>query len=572
MLRTITVNNFAIIDNLELDFAAGMTVLTGETGAGKSIIIDALQYALGARADSDMVRNGCARADISVDFDITHITDAQDWLQQQELNDELHCLLRRTINASGGSKQFINGQACTQNQMRELATLLINIHGQHENQHLSNKVKQQKLLDEFAQSLSLSNAKNQTAALDNFAKHQNFVLEVQQAYETWQKIKTEIHTLQINDNDHSARIDLLNYQITELENLNLEPNEFELLATQQKTLSQADSIATDCNTAKNLLDNDNESICTLLQTASNKLMRYQQYDSRLANCYKLLDEALIQLQEALHELENYLDNFENDPEKLYTIEQRMQQIHELSRKHKIEPNELENKYVTLQQELNNLQHADKRLAELERELKQAEKIYQAAAKKLTASRAAAAEQFNQQVTENIQQLGMPNGLFTVKLEQRDGIHASGNEKIEFLVASNPGSPAKPISKVASGGELSRISLAIEVITAQNTNTPTLIFDEVDVGIGGSTAEVVGKLLRQLGARTQVLCITHLAQVAAQGHHHLMVGKKTDGKQTHTTITALTSEQKIQEIARMLGGIKITKQTLAHAEEMLTDVT
>lgn len=571
MLHTITVNNFAIIDNLELDFEPGMTVLTGETGAGKSIIIDALQYALGARADSSMVRHGCKRADISVDFDINTIPAAQDWLKQHELDDENNCLLRRTINADGGSKQFINGQACTQTQMRELATLLINIHGQHENQNLSNKIKQQQLLDEFASSLSLGNQKNQTTALDKFAKHQKLVSNVNEAFNAWQTIKTEIDRLKNNDSDHTARIDLLSYQINELENLALEPNEFELLAKQQKALSQADNIATDCNLARNLLDNDDNNVCAMLQTAIAKLNRYQEYDPRIANSYKLLDEAFIQSQEALHELESYLDNFESDPEKLHEIEQRMQQIHDLARKHKIEPKELPEKLVALQAELDNLQHADKRIAELQSELIQAEKNYQTAAKKLTTSRQLAAEKFNQQVTHNIQQLGMPNGVFSVNLSPREGIHATGNEKIEFLVASNPGSPAKPISKVASGGELSRISLAIEVITAQNTNTPTLIFDEVDVGIGGGTAEIVGKLLRQLGNRTQVLCITHLPQVAAQGHHHLMVGKTTDGKQTNTTITALKPEQKIQEIARMLGGVKITKQTLAHAEEMLADV-
>lgn len=570
MLKNITVTNFAIIDNLELDFSGGMTVLTGETGAGKSIIIDALQYALGARADSNMVRHNAKRADISVLFNIANIPNAIDWLKTQELEDENNCLLRRTINADGGSKQFINGQPCTQNQLRELAELLITIHGQHENQNLSKKTVQQQLLDDFANSLGLVNKKNQAKALDKFAAHGQLLQNVTVAYQQWLIIKHEIDNLQNNNHDYSARIELLTYQLNELEKLGLAENELKQLEAEHKKLSSADAISEDCSTVKTLLsDESDESIISLLQTSLNKLQKYQSLDIKIANSYTMINEALIQAQEADDELENYLNHIEINPERLQQVDSRLSEINDLARKHKIHPEKLPEKLLQLTQELHNLQHADKRLETLSEQLSVAEKNYLDTAKQLTASRKLAAKTFNQQVTYNIQQLGMPNGEFSVNFIARDQFNQSGAEGIEFLISANPGQPMKPINKIASGGELSRISLAIEVITAQNTNTPTLIFDEVDVGIGGGTAEIVGRLLRELGNKTQVLCITHLPQVAAQAHHHLQVRKLTNQKETQTEIIELLNEDKVKEIARMLGGVKITAQTLAHAEEMIT---
>ncbi len=569
MLNSITVNNFAIIDNLELDFSAGMTVLTGETGAGKSIIIDAVQYALGARADSSMVRHGCTRADISVHFDIKHIPHAIDWLQQHELDDAENCLLRRTINADGGSKQFINGQPSTQAQMRELATLLINIHGQHDNQNLGKKHTQQNLLDTFAHSLGLASKNNQTKALDKFAQHGELVKNVQTLYQSWADINTAITEIQGNDNDHSARIELLSYQLQEFEKLDLQKNEITELERDHKMLTCADDLYADCSVAKTIIDGDDEdSINNALQRCIKKISKYSEHNSKIKNSLSMLDQALILTQEATDEISDHLDKIEISPERLQQVETRLTLIHDVARKHKVPPEQLLDKFSSIGTELDHLKNAGQRLTELTAQLAQAEIAYQAVAKKLSQSRLAAAKQFNSAVTKNIHQLGMPGGNFEVSFVPRDKFSQSGLEQTEFLVSANPGQPLKPITKVASGGELSRISLAIEVITAQNTNTPTLIFDEVDVGIGGGTAEIVGKLLKELGEKTQVLCITHLAQVAAQAHHHLQISKLTDGKQTQTQIHELHGEAKIHEIARMLGGVKITQQTLAHAKEML----
>ncbi|MBX9704901.1 MAG: DNA repair protein RecN [Gammaproteobacteria bacterium] len=572
MLKTITVNNFAIIDNLELDFNKGMTVLTGETGAGKSIIIDALQYTLGARADVGMVRHGCTRADLSVLFDVDSIPAALTWLQANELDDGQQCLLRRTINADGRSKQFINGQPCTQNQLRELAPLLINIHGQHENQSLGKKTTQQQLLDDFAASLTITSKRNQTKALDKFADHGALLQEVQQHYQQWAAINQQLAALSDNGSDHSARIDLLSYQLQELEQVGVTTEELPQLAQEHKKLSVSDAILDDCTLADRLLaDGNDETIRSLLNTCISKLHKHQQYDARIANSCKMLNDALIQIEESHHELSSYLEHVEINPERLQQIEARISLIHDLARKHRIKPEELPGKQEQIKQELDNLQHAGERSAKLLAEREQVEQRYQAAGAKLSASRAKAAKQFNQLVSDNIRQLGMPGGQFAVEFGARDTISQYGLEQTEFLVSANPGQPLKPITKVASGGELSRISLAIEVITAENTNTPTLIFDEVDVGIGGGTAEIVGKLLRALGHKTQVLCITHLPQVAAQAHHHLQVIKTTDGKQTQTQLQALSGEEKVYEIARMLGGVKLTEQTLAHARSLLEEV-
>tara|TARA_R110000868_G_scaffold8205_7_gene42775 strand:+ start:92152 stop:93867 length:1716 start_codon:yes stop_codon:yes gene_type:complete len=568
MLKSITINNFAIVENLELDFQAGMSSLTGETGAGKSILIDALQYALGARADASMVRHGADRASISVMFDVQNIPAASEWLQAHELDQAHDCLLRRTINADGRSKHFVNGQASTQTQVRELGELLINIHGQHENQNLSKGDKQQQLLDDFAQSTSFNNKKQQQKALDKFAKHGDLLVNVQNIYQQWQRINQEMTQLRKQDTDQ-ARIELLQYQIQELAELGLSDNELDTLTAEHKQLANADDIIADSKQALNIIyEDDDVNALSLLTTAQASLNAHRNVSKHIESAYNMLSDAVIQVQEAASELQDYTDGVEANPERLVEVEQRLSQIHGIARKHHVDAEQLPALHDRLSKELDSVAHADKHLKALEQERQKIETDYQTAAKQLSASRAKAAKTFNQQVTANIQQLGMPNGQFEVKLTLQDKITETGLEKIEFLVSANPGQPLKPLTKVASGGEISRISLAIQVITAQADNTPSLIFDEVDVGIGGGTAEIVGKLLRQLGERAQVLCITHLAQVAAQGNHHLQVQKQSDKKTTQTRVVYLSDAERIQEIARMLGGIKITEQTLAHAKEML----
>lgn len=331
-------------------------------------------------------------------------------------------------------------------------------------------------------------------------------------------------------------------------------------------------ISRDCHTANTILNGDTDTnLGRLLNSCTARLQAYKDFDPRLANTVKLLDEALIQVEEAQSDLESYISGLDLNPERLNYLEMRLQNIHDLARKHKIPPEELNNKLKLLKEELDSIQHADAKLAELSIVLLKFEQAYHLAAEHLSSSRKQAADLLNTSVSKNIQLLGMSGGKFEVQLTPRTGLHIKGQESIEFFVSANPGQPLRPIAKVASGGELSRMSLAIEVITADHTNTPTLIFDEVDVGIGGATAEIVGKLLRELGNKAQVFCITHLAQVAAQAHHHLQVSKTTDGQATHTDISYLNAEERIQEIARMLGGVKISAKSLAHAKELLTEI-
>ncbi len=569
MLKNIAINDFTIIDQLDLDLRKGMTAVTGETGAGKSIIIDALQLALGARADHSVIRSGCERANITASFAIENIPAARRWLQQHEVDADHECILRRTINANGGSKHYVNGHACTQTQLRELGDLLLNIHGQHANQQLYKRDNQQQLLDEFALSMGLNKTTNQAKLLDQFGQHETLLNKVKSLYKQYTQIKNEINQLASTQTDQSAKIELLHYQTQELEQLDMQPDEWPRLTQEHKQLANAEQIITDCQQAFLCLSHTDEPKAEeLLQQAQSLLSKYQQLDPRLQTSVELLNQALIQCQEARNELQSYVDAIEVNPERLAEVEQRLTRIHELARKHHVEPSQLTALLTNLQTKLERIQHADQRVQILEKELLTIEQEYQQMALQLTASRQAAATQLERLVTHHIQQLGMPHGQFAIQFTPLSTINSSGAEKIEFLVNANPGQPLQSLAKVASGGEVSRISLAIQVVTAQAENTPTMIFDEVDVGIGGGTAEIVGKLLRDLGKKTQVLCITHLPQVASQADHHLRVSKNSDSKTTTSQIDFLSAEQRIQEVARMLGGVKITEHTLAHAEEML----
>lgn len=555
MLTHIHIWNFAIVEALDIELEPGLSVLTGETGAGKSILLDALGLALGDRADSTVIRHGESRAEISVTFDTTNAENAENWLKEHELDSEHECIIRRTVNEKGPSKAFINGKPATVVQLRELAEMLVDLHGQHEHQSLMKTEVQQQLLDDYA-------------------KHSDLVNTVSNSFKEWNKLNTEFKKLNSAKNEQDHRLDLLKYQVNELETLNLQVGESEKLDVEFKRLSNASLlIQTTERTLHALEENGKDSISHQLSHFTSELQKLGKTDNKLNDIASLLDNATIQISEATSELHQYIDNLELDPQRLNYLDERIGTIHNLARKHQVNPDELPALFERLQTELDSIENADEHLESLQQEISNAENTYKKAANKLSISRLKAAEVLSTKVTDNMQELGMEGGAFVVALNAYESelFHANGNEKIEFLVSANPGSPAKPLSKVASGGEISRISLAIQVIAAESTRIPTLIFDEVDVGIGGRVAEIVGLKLKQLAAHRQVICVTHLAQVAALGDHHLQVSKQSDSATTISQINYLDKNSRINELARMMGGIEITQQTLSHAEEMLEKV-
>jgi len=542
MLTTLSIKNFTIIDNLDIEFQPGMTVLTGETGAGKSIIIDTLDLVLGGRTDNKIIRQNCERSEISAIFDLQKIPTAIKWLENHEFETNEECIIRRSINSDGRSRSTINGIPCPQQLTREFGALLLNIHGQHEHQSLAKTNKQLELLD-------------------NFAKHKKLCNEVRQNYLSLKETQTKLTELQKLTQNHTAKTELLNYQIKELDALALAKNELEELHQEYKQLSNAEQLLQNCNTALNIIA-DNQ-----LPTAQNKLSDIKDINNNINSAHKLLNTAIIQVEEAALELRNYLDNINLNPERLQIAEQRLNTIYDIARKHRVKPEQLFELHQNLITQLQQLTNAENSLNELQHQITKLTYDYKDAASKLTTSRKIAAKKLSQEITQYMQQLNMLHGKFDIKFIPLNTESANGMEQIEFQVTTNPGQPLQPLTKVASGGELSRISLAIQVSFSEQDITPTLIFDEVDVGIGGKTAEIVGRLLKTLGNKTQIICVTHLPQVAAQGNHHFQISKETQQNTTSAQIKTLTKDDRIQEIARMLGGIKITDQTLAHAKEM-----
>lgn len=550
MLTHIHIWNFAIVEKLDMELEDGLTVLTGETGAGKSILLDALNLSLGDRADTGVIRHGAEKAEISVTFDTANAPDAENWLKAHELDSEQECIIRRVISNKGSSKAFINGKPAPIQQLRELGEMLVDLHGQHEHQSLLKSTAQRQLLDDFA-------------------SHNDLVTQVNQAYQKWRALQDELQRLSEAQRDRNEKLELLRYQVDELEKLALTDNELPELESEHKKLANATQLISTCERNMHLLeDNEQGAINNLLSHVTNDIQGLCNTDEHLKGIAEMLDSALIQSREAASELRDYMDRLEIDPQRLEEVEQRLGTITDLSRKHHVQPAELPALLPKLQEELDSLENAEGRLNNLEDNINQAAENYKKLADKLSQSRAKAAKTLSKSVTDSMQELGMDGGRFEVQLNKEDHFSAQGMEKIDFMVSANPGQPVKPLTKVASGGELSRISLAIQVITAQNSRIPTLIFDEVDVGIGGRVAEIVGRLLRELGDHRQVICVTHLPQVAALGHHHLQVSKQKATDTTISQIAALQQPQRVEEIARMLGGIEITDQTLSHAEEML----
>lgn len=558
MLTHIHIRDFTIIDQLELDLDKGMTVLTGETGAGKSIIIDALNLALGNRADSGVVRHGCARTDISATFDISAITAAQAWLTEQEMDveDNSECVLRRTITNEGRSKGYINGSAVPIQSLQALGDTLVDIHGQHEHQSLLKNDMQRQLLDDYA-------------------GHASLLTQLATTYRRWKAVGAELDTLRSATQDRDTRFDMLRYQVHELETLALGENEVNALEEERTRLANSGRLLDTCQTAlHNLYESDANDIFTVLGRTLSELEQLRTLDGRLSSACDLLNSAHVQIEESANELRHYRDTLDLDPARLTWVEQRLDTIHQLARKHRTAPITLAALLTTLQAELSTIEHSDEQLQHLQNQLSALANTYFEQARQLSASRTRAAHDFSAKVTGGMQPLGLAGARFDIALQPftTNIPTAIGMERVEFLVSTNPGQPLKPLSKVASGGELSRISLAIQVIAARSSHIPTLIFDEVDTGIGGGVAETVGRQLRTLGESHQVLCVTHLPQVAALGHHHLHVTKEntrsgsTQG--TTTRIRALTDTARNEEIARMLGGVEITAQTRAHAREMI----
>jgi len=552
MLNHIHIWNFAIVEKLDLSLDNGLTVLTGETGAGKSILLNALGLALGDRADSDVVRHGADKAEVSVSFDTRQNPAAEAWLKAHELESADECIIRRTISVKGPSKAFINGKPSPVAMLRELGEMLVDLHGQHEHQ-------------------SLLKRENQGQLVDSFADNGNLLKQVAEAYKLWQSLQTEFKRLSQAKSDRDSRLDLLRYQVQELEALGLSVGETEKLEQEHKRLSNASQLLdTTERLLQQLTESEDYAVSQILSRCQTDLQGLQAMDPALKGVADMLDSAAIQINEATSELRHYLSDLELDPQHLAQVEQRLTDLHNLSRKHRVEPEDLITLLPDLQTELKELEEADVRIEQIEADIKQAEQAYRELAGKLTVQRQKAAKHLSTHISDAMQELSMSGGQFDVRLEPLpdNAPSANGLERSEFLVSANPGQPLKPLTKVASGGEISRISLAIQVCTTQAALIPTLVFDEVDVGIGGRVAEIVGQRLRKLAETRQVLCVTHLPQVAALGHHHLQVSKRVDGNLTITQIQPLQNEQRVDELARMLGGLEITEQTLSHAREMI----
>ena len=554
MLTQLTINNFAIVRQLEIELAKGMSVITGETGAGKSIAIDALGLCLGQRIEISMVREGQERAEICATFFIEPTNPAYQWLQEQELQDPDNpsdCILRRVINADGRSKAFINSTPVSASQLKEIGQYLIHINGQHASQLL--------LKNDY-----------QLQLVDTFAHHHDLLAQMREDYRAWKNLQTQVKTFQQKVAENEAKKQLLQYQVEELDEFALRPNEYLELEEDQRRLSNSEQLTQLSQSALQLLsENETVSIDSMLYRATQYIDELSELDPRYASVQTMLNDALIQVQEATSEVQHLASHIEQDPMLLQEIEQRLGQALQLARKHNVKPEELVEWHQKLKAELTALLDFSESEERLILEEKAAFEKMQRTAKQLHESRCQAAEKLAQQVTHSIKGLAMENAEFFIEVNSDlTKVAANGADNIVFALRSNLGQQAQPLAKVASGGELSRISLAIQVLTSDQSAIPTLIFDEVDVGISGKTASVVGKLLRQLGDKCQVLCVTHLPQVACHGHHQFNVEKFTVDDKTETKMTALSQEERVPALARLLGGSEITELALANAQEML----
>lgn len=552
MLNQLSISHYAIVDQLDLDMAPGMTVITGETGAGKSILLDALGLAIGDRADAGCVRAGAPRAEIRACFDLSHCPAARDWLTSRDLDMDNECILRRVITREGRSRGYINGSPSPLADLRTLGELLIDIHSQHEHQSLLKKNTHRQLLDDYAGTTELAAAVAQLAS--NHAA-----------------IREQLDRIHAERDERDERTQLLSYQLQELEQLALYEGEVAQLEEHHKLLTNATATLSACHQVTGLCaENETVNILQQLNLCLHRLGDITINHPAISQAIDMLASAQIQVEEAVGEINRFIDHFDSDPEQAEQLELRLSAMYELARKHRIAPEQLHEKQQQLAQELESLQCHEEITVELNERLQQCRQDYQQQAQTLSQKRRQAARKLEKTISARLKLLGMGKGIFQVDFAQQPAAipSRSGLETIEFLVSTNPGQPPRALARVASGGELSRISLAIQVATAQTSHTATLVFDEVDVGIGGGTAEMVGHMLRELGERGQVICVTHQPQVASQGHQHLHVHKKMTDSDSCTQITRLKGERRIKEVARMLGGVEITAPTLAHAREML----
>ncbi|HEX7012437.1 MAG TPA: DNA repair protein RecN [Steroidobacteraceae bacterium] len=552
MLVHIQIRDFAIIDAVELELGGGLTVLTGETGAGKSILVDALLLATGGRAGAEVVRHGAERAEVSATFSVEGNAAALEWLQEQSISHDGECVLRRVIGSDGRSRAYVNGQAMPVQALRQLGETLLDVHGQMEYQSLVKRAAQRELLDQSGD-------------------HQPLQQTVTDAFRAWSQLREQRDQAVAAARDRQSRLEMLRYYLGEAQALDLKPGEIEELSAERQRLAQHGRLASGARTILELLrEAEDVNAEQALSKALTLARTLAELDTRFANIAESVETSLIALREGVEAVEHYQADLEADPDRQEWVEQRLAAIESVARKHRVEPGALLELFAQMREEAERLETLEASLDELEKQLTKAEAQFREACKKLSAARTRAARALSQRISELMQTLGMPGGRFEIAVRPLDiesaGVH--GADEIEFLVTANPGQPPRPLAKVASGGELSRISLAIQVAAAQRGALPCLVFDEVDAGVGGGVAEIVGRQLRALGERAQVLCVTHLPQVASQAHAHVRVAKLTDGRVTRTSLHVLTEPERVEEIARMLGGIDITDKAREHAAEML----
>ena len=551
MLRHLSIKDFAVVRATELEFGPGLTVVSGETGAGKSLMVDALGFLSGLRADSGVVRHGADRAELSAEFQLPAEHPGLTWLADNELDDDAQCQLRRIIRADGGSRAWINGRPVTSSQLSDLAARLVEIHGQHEHQALMARNSQLALLDAYAR---------------NSAQRE----QVRQASQRWQALLDERDALSAQG-DVSDRIGFLEHQLAELEREDLDPAAIAALDTNHRRQAHATALIGACESVVQQLNGDEgPSALGLLQDSRHDLARVAEHEPRLGEVDALLDSAAIQIEEALALLDRVRDDLDADPTQFEAMERRLGRLHDLARKHRVSPDELAAHRDHLTAEVESLRGADERLQQLDKHIEAAIGVWQGAASVLSASRQSAAQALSAATTTLIGELGMGGGQFLIQLQPQETLRPdpNGAERVEFLVAANAGQPPRALRKVASGGELSRISLAIEVAALGLDSVPTMVFDEVDSGIGGAVADIVGQKLRALGEERQVLCVTHLPQVAAKGHAHYRVSKAPVDGMTQSAVELLGPQARQEELARMLGGVEVSKEARAAARKLL----
>jgi len=557
MLSHLSIKNYATVESLEIEFQPGMTVITGETGAGKSIILGALGFTLGDRADKTIVRPGASRADIVAEFSVSNIKSAQSWLADHDLileSDPHQCLLRRVVNHDGRSRGYINGSPVTLTNLKDLGDMLMDIHSQHEHHSLLQRATHQRLLDDFGVDQKLRN-------------------NLLSTWKQWQTNRQKLTALKDQTSASSAQAQLLAYQLSEIEELDVQDDEAEQLDSEFKALSHADDTLNVVHGALEECEGDEQSLANQIAQITQRLRSLKSNAEALGPAIALMEAAEIQLSEAVNELRRFGEGFQADPERLDTVNRRLGALHDLARKHKVPASELGQLIMDLKDQLSRFENSDAELEQLQANDGLLREQYQKLATDVSKQRRRAANKLDKAVNSELKHLGMPHAELSVTLTAGTGDAPSqhGLETVEFLVSTNPGQAANSLIKVASGGELSRISLAIQVITAQTSETPSLVFDEVDVGIGGGVAKVVGEMLRQLGQSTQILCVTHQAQVAGQGHHHFYVSKSAQSESTVTSVLSLEGEQIVKEIARMLAGEELSEESLAHAQQLVANL-